>query len=1100
MDNLKNNQMKIHSSLSRAAMTLLVMLLSTVTAWADYQFEGEGTEESPYLIGSVYELRQFRNLSQTNSFEGIYFALTDNIQFDDTQENNFYPTIASGDVDFQGVFDGRHYSISGIRTDRSKLPDAKTADNLKQGIFASIGENGLVKNLVVENTNIRAYNQSGIIASYCAGTIQGCYIADDVVLHAMFPNGAQYGSIAGWVRYGHIDNCVSKASITLSDETGGYHSMGGLVGELQGGTITNSVFAGSLQLSSFSMNTNNFAVLGKLTNGSISNCYYTNSSLQGAYTGVTRGYTVSFAQGYIMAYGEMGEDPSDMKGVLSDGELYIGAGETVNVQAYSPYGGYFNIYKTADMSIVAGNAQGSFVMPADDVLISMGLPLYPGQQTSASVPADLSHLYSSCSVSQFVIPAAALTDMEGKYVTSVTFYTAHLSEDITIPSSVFVYLKEVNSTSINNFVSAENGTMAYQGTLSIRNDNYSMYGMLTIEFDTPYLYQGGNLLVGIDNFSGFPTGGSGVGGGGIGGGIFPKFIGKIVIDEPGQSEDPIVFFGQTVNGASITGSSNYDPDDIEATQCNFIPMTTFTYSTTVRMSPKNITAEQITTTSAALSWTGNSDAYNVSYRKLGSVQLTSKETFDSGIPEGWETQLGLLNNIMSGGNFQEWNRWHIDSPSYDFSQRVVPSFNGFDTHVLTDNSYNDHNDWLITSEYTIGEGAGLSFDLALTDYFGSIETNGTDDRFIVLLTTDNKNTWTILREWNNSGSDYVYNNISQKGENVAIDLSSYAGQTVRFAFYAESTVQNASNYIHIDNVGVGHMTPNGNWQNTSTNDAAITLTGLTPGARYEVKVQGDYGNEGVTAWTYPYTFTTAINVTLANDAVNTGIIQSLDGKAACVTLGDRTLKKNNEWNTLCLPFSLSESQIAASPLAGATIMTMQETSSFNDGVLTLNFEETDEIMAGVPYLIKWANGSDIVNPVFDGVVFNGVTYFGVTPYPMSSNDGKVYFVGQYDPFTIDSSNKNHVLMLGSGNNIGYSKNDRTLKCFRAHFEIDNNSGLLLAREIVLDFGNGETTALTLVNDEQEAVNSDAFDLQGRKIAKPTAKGVYVVNGKKVVIK
>ena len=45
----------------------------------------------------------------------------------------------------------------------------------------------------------------------------------------------------------------------------------------------------------------------------------------------------------------------------------------------------------------------------------------------------------------------------------------------------------------------------------------------------------------------------------------------------------------------------------------------------------------------------------------------------------------------------------------------------------------------------------------------------------------------------------------------------------------------------------------------------------------------------------------------------------------------------------------------------------------------------------------------------------------------------------------------------------------------------------------------ETTALTLVNSEKRIVNSEVYDLQGRKVANPT-KGMYIANGQKVIIK
>ena len=73
-----------------------------------------------------------------------------------------------------------------------------------------------------------------------------------------------------------------------------------------------------------------------------------------------------------------------------------------------------------------------------------------------------------------------------------------------------------------------------------------------------------------------------------------------------------------------------------------------------------------------------------------------------------------------------------------------------------------------------------------------------------------------------------------------------------------------------------------------------------------------------------------------------------------VTLNGRTLYKDGDWNTLCLPFDLSAEQIAASPLAGATIMELDGThSDLTDGTLTLNFNDATEMVAGRPYIVKW---------------------------------------------------------------------------------------------------------------------------------------------------
>jgi len=56
---------------------------------------------------------------------------------------------------------------------------------------------------------------------------------------------------------------------------------------------------------------------------------------------------------------------------------------------------------------------------------------------------------------------------------------------------------------------------------------------------------------------------------------------------------------------------------------------------------------------------------------------------------------------------------------------------------------------------------------------------------------------------------------------------------------------------------------------------------------------------------------------------------------------------------------------------------------------------------------------------------------------------------------------------------------------------------------VLDFGESETTSLNeeLRVKNEEFATAQWYTLDGRRInGQPTAKGVYIVNGKKVIIK
>ena len=256
-----------------------------------------------------------------------------------------------------------------------------------------------------------------------------------------------------------------------------------------------------------------------------------------------------------------------------------------------------------------------------------------------------------------------------------------------------------------------------------------------------------------------------------------------------------------------------------------------------------------------------------------------------------------------------------------------------------------------------------------------------------------------------------------------------------------------------------------------------------------------------------------------NDAAdNSALITEADGATLDVTLQGRTLTKDGNWNTLCLPFSLSLGQIADehSPLHDAIIKEMDNTAtgtSLDNGTLTLKFNtvydptdlSTGSIEAGKPYIVKWTkpDGYDenpgnynIVNPVFLDVTISDTTSTAIV-----SNDNHVTFVGQYSPFAIDDSNINSVIMLGAKNTLGYSKNPRQLHSFRAHFEVPTHTGAPAMNSYVIDFGDDETGISLTPDPSPRGEGSEYYTLDGRKLdGKPTKKGMYIVNGRKVVIK
>lgn len=146
-----------------------------------------------------------------------------------------------------------------------------------------------------------------------------------------------------------------------------------------------------------------------------------------------------------------------------------------------------------------------------------------------------------------------------------------------------------------------------------------------------------------------------------------------------------------------------------------------------------------------------------------------------------------------------------------------------------------------------------------------------------------------------------------------------------------------------------------------------------------------------------YTTEVPTGITLYDGADNTAIINANNGLTTDVTIKGRTLLKNDVWNTLCLPFSLSS--LDGTPLEGATVRTL-DSSSFNGatGTLTLDFcEDLTSIEAGKPYIVKWASGDNITDPVFQGVTIDNKAMTDV-------ETDAVTFKGIYDPYTIGIPN------------------------------------------------------------------------------------------------
>lgn len=268
-------------------------------------------------------------------------------------------------------------------------------------------------------------------------------------------------------------------------------------------------------------------------------------------------------------------------------------------------------------------------------------------------------------------------------------------------------------------------------------------------------------------------------------------------------------------------------------------------------------------------------------------------------PDDWVRYSGLLADVLDGGALTTITYgWNFNTGNGVFNNHAKVNIFG------TTCKY-----WLATPVVHVSGNVQLTFDLALTKFSNSlvpVEADAqADDKFAVLISTNNGNSWSVLRLWDNAGSEYVYNNIacSATGEPIAIDLSAYDGQAIKIAFYGESTVgENGDNNLHIDNVlidlvptclkpiglnisdvkahsaqlswtagdegqsawQIAYDTLPTNRPDTLLNIINVTenpyvLSGLAPETRYYAYVRANCGvTDGVSRWTDDQTFKTTI--------------------------------------------------------------------------------------------------------------------------------------------------------------------------------------------------------------------------------------------------
>jgi hypothetical protein len=221
-----------------------------------------------------------------------------------------------------------------------------------------------------------------------------------------------------------------------------------------------------------------------------------------------------------------------------------------------------------------------------------------------------------------------------------------------------------------------------------------------------------------------------------------------------------------------------------------------------------------------------------------------------------------------------------------------------------------------------------------------------------------------------------------------------------------------------------------------------------------------------------YYYGSAIDVNL-DEATGTSYTEDIEN-------ANVTLKKTiyEGWNTITIPFEANASVFGAEKLYKFT----------GDDETSLNFEEASSIEPNVPYLLKAPAAAATTGA--GTFTINGVT---VKAADGQTAEGTNYnFLGTYQEATVADGD----FILGE-DAFYRSKGGNKVKAYRAYIQkATEQGGSESARlAIVID---GEATSIDTI-DGVAINNATIYNLSGQRVEK-AQKGIYIQNGKKVVIK
>ena len=215
-----------------------------------------------------------------------------------------------------------------------------------------------------------------------------------------------------------------------------------------------------------------------------------------------------------------------------------------------------------------------------------------------------------------------------------------------------------------------------------------------------------------------------------------------------------------------------------------------------------------------------------------------------------------------------------------------------------------------------------------------------------------------------------------------------------------------------------------------------------------------------------------------------------EGKMLTVTLKNRKTIYGNEWNMICLPFKLKQTDIQR--VFGEDVKVVEFSSvSLVGNQMQMNFDFVTDMKAATPYMIM--PSKDVSNLVFDNVLVSTKEAQAITPTGSSYS-----LVGVLSPVTLTAGHGSVVLLRN--NLLSYVPKECLLHGCRAYIACSAPESAAKALSLSID---GEVTAIqgVMVQNTQSVVSNKVYNLHGQCLgvdAVHLPKGVYIVKGHKII--